>query len=305
VDELGLASFAQHDRGDFAFQRSRGEMPGRYPGQRQDPPSMRVAGGMGALVEALRRQLPASMMRLGHRVTGLELGDAGVAVACVDSAGAPGQLVAQQLILALPPRLLGACVAFRPALDEDAARRWRATPTWMAPHAKFFALYDTPFWRAAGLSGAAQSLVGPLVEIHDATSASGQAALFGFVGVAAAQRATVGREALIAAAVRQLQLLFGAPAGQPTATLLKDWAADPLTATADDQTAGGHPVPVAEPWVTGAWRDRLVLAGSETSEVAPGYLAGAVDAAERAVREVSQRLGLATATRAAGTTQES
>lgn len=30
-----------------------------------------------------------------------------------------------------------------------------------------FAIYDRPFWREAGLSGTAQSMVGPLAEIHD------------------------------------------------------------------------------------------------------------------------------------------
>ncbi len=304
VDELGLASFPQHDAGEFVFQRSRAEPPARYPGLPQEPPSMRLAGGTGALIAALAAQLPVSRIRLGQRVTGLEQRGAGVEVVCVDPSGARQQIRAQQLILALPPRLLAATVSFAPALDARTAQRWSATPTWMAPHAKFFAVYETPFWRAAGLSGAAQSLVGPLVEIHDATSASGRAALFGFVGVAAAQRASVGREALVAAAVRQLQLLFGAPAGQPTATLLKDWAADPLTATADDQSAGGHPEPAAEPWITGAWHDRIVLAGSETSPVAPGYLAGAVDAAQLAVQQVKQRLGRGALMSAASASQE-
>lgn len=133
-------------------------------------------------------------------------------------------------------------------------------------------------------------MVGPLVEIHDATTASGQAALFGFIGVPAEQRAAFGSDAIIAASVRQLAQLFGPQAGVPRATLLKDWAADPLTATADDTQAGGHPVPTSQPWVGGEWRDRISLAGSETSRSEPGYLAGAVGAAERAVMEIVGRL---------------
>jgi monoamine oxidase len=159
----------------------------------------------------------------------------------------------------------------------------------MAPHAKFVALYDRPFWCEAGLSGTAQSLVGPLVEIHDATTASGQAALFGFVGVPAERRATAGRDAIVSASVRQLARLFGPQAGKPRATLFKDWAADPLTATDDDQVAGGHPSPDRRPWVNGRWRDHISMAGSETSASDPGYLAGAVDAAERAVADILTR----------------
>lgn len=291
VAALGLASFAQHDAGDFVFQRSRGEPPGRYPGMAQDPPSLRLAGGTGALLDALRRPLPAAAIRLGHRVTHLRQDGDGVTVAYLDPHGAPGQVMAAQVILALPPRLLAAHLAFAPPLDDATLRRWRATPTWMAPHAKFFACYDAPFWRSAGLSGSAQSLVGPLVEIHDATTASGRAALFGFVGVPAAQRARIGREALVRAAVQQLQTLFGPRAGQPAATLLQDWAADPWTATELDQVPVGHPLPDRAPWVAGAWQQGIVLAGSETSALAPGYLAGALDAAEQAVHLVGQRLG--------------
>jgi monoamine oxidase len=44
--------------------------------------------------------------------------------------------------------------------------------------------------------------------------------------------------------------------------------------------------------VSGAWRDRLSLAGSETSASDPGYLAGAIDAGARAAAEVLQRISV-------------
>jgi len=102
----------------------------------------------------------------------------------------------------------------------------------------------------------------------------------------AIQRAALGDDALIRACLDQFQRLFGAEARHPRATLLKDWAADPLTATAADRMATGHVVPDFAPWVSGPWQARLALAGSETSPIEPGYLAGAVVAAARAVDEV-------------------
>ena len=48
--------------------------------------------------------------------------------------------------------------------------------------------------------------------------------------------------------------------------------------------------------MVGDWASRLVLAGSETSAVAPGYLAGAVDAAEAAVITLRARLAAARTT---------
>jgi monoamine oxidase len=159
----------------------------------------------------------------------------------------------------------------------------------MAGQAKFFALYDTPFWLADGLSGTAQSMVGPMLEMHDATTASGGAALFGFLGMSPAQRQAAGEQALTQACIGQFERIFGPKAGKPTATLFKDWAADPLTATADDLVSGGHPAP-APSWVHGPWADRLVLAGSETSPTEAGYLAGAVEASGLAAEELYRRL---------------
>jgi monoamine oxidase len=92
--------------------------------------------------------------------------------------------------------------------------------------------------------------------------------------------------ALTRACIDQLVRFFGEEARHPRATLLKDWAADAYTATPDDRVPSGHPVPSSAPWVSGAWRERLVLGGSETSPSEPGYLAGAVTAAGVAVREV-------------------
>lgn len=290
VEELGLATFPQSSAGDVVFQRMSRETPQRYQGMPQEPESMRLVGGTGALVRAIASSVRAECLRLDSRLTHLTRTDDGVDARFVGVSGTEERVRAPHVILALPPRLLAATVSFSPALDSATAARWHATPTWMAPHAKFFALYDRPFWRDAGLSGTAQSMVGPLVEIHDATTAAGEAALFGFVGIPAGQRTAVGRDAIVTASVRQLVTLFGHEAGAPRGTLFKDWAADALTATDEDWTDGGHPLVDDRPWVDGDWRDRISLAGSETSPTEPGYLAGAVHAAERAVADVTRRI---------------
>jgi monoamine oxidase len=277
VQAAGVDSFPQADAGDLLFQRGPGSVQ-RYPGMRQEPPSMRMGGGTQALVTALARSLPTDAIRLNTRVTHMALTSSGV-----DVTTDAGRLSAQHVLLAVPPRLLAAQVAFDPPLSASVIRLWQRTPTWMAPHAKFVAVYDHAFWRGAGLSGAARSQTGPLVEIHDATTAEGHAALFGFVGVPAAARAQAGETAVIAACVLQLGHLFGPLATQPKATLYKDWAADPLTATPDDLTASDHPSPTRQPWVEGQWQHRLALIGSETSRTEPGYLAGAHEAAEHGV----------------------
>ena len=76
--------------------------------------------------------------------------------------------------------------------------------------------------------------------------------------------------------------MFGPEARVPKATLLKDWAADPLTATAPDQVAADHPSIQSESWVPERSCGNLFLTGSETSPADPGYLSGAIVAAKSA-----------------------
>lgn len=290
VEELGLSAFAQNSNGDAMFERIAREAPQRYHSSGQDPQSMRLAGGTAALVKALAEGLPAEQIWLGTRATAMVLCQGGVELTLTRADCSTAVLEVNQVIAALPPRLLESTVAFTPSHDRATARRWRDTPTWMAPHAKFLGIYERPFWRDSGLSGTAQSMVGPMAEIHDACTASGAAALFGFIAVSSEHRAALGEAAITEACVDQLARIFGAEARTPQATLLKDWAADPLTATPADSTMGGHPVPRDALWVTGPWRERLALAGSETSPSDPGYLSGAVVAGQRAVTETRAKL---------------
>ena len=285
---LDVRMFPQYGDGDLLVESSVSQRAQRYPGISQVPQSMRLVGGTGSLVAALAADIPAGRINLGARVYRLELLDNGVRAWIREAGGGEYALVAGQVIAAMPPRLL-ASIIFEPAVDSRMAGLWRRTATWMAPHAKFFALYERPFWREAGLSGTARSMVGPLAEIHDATTASAGAALFGFVGLDWHQRREVGEAALGQACVAQLARLFGPTAREATATLYKDWADDSLTATDDDRVPAGHPVPHAGPWITGRWESCLALAGSETSTTDPGYLAGALAAARRAVSGIVHR----------------
>lgn len=280
VATLGLRSFDQHSTGDVIFERMSREGPRRYPTPPQDATSFRLVGGTAALVQALVSNLPADRLILNSSVSAMALEAENIRLTLTE-----GEVTADHVISTLPPRLMQDAVRFTPEIPPETAQLWRATPTWMAPHAKFFAVYDRPFWREAGLSGTAQSMVGPMPEIHDACTASGQAALFGFLGIGAADRARLGTAAISSACLQQLERMFGADARNPVATIIKDWAADPQTAVLLDVAEPGHPVPV-DRWVHGAWSDRLMMAGSETAPNEPGYLSGAVSASKKVVETV-------------------
>jgi len=284
VRGLKLERFEQHASGDVIVERARHEAPMRANGYATSP-QMRLVGGMAMLTDALRARLPAENLLSGHRVNRLRCSGEQVKV---EAETAPGDTVvhhARLVMLAVPPRLVAASIDVRPALTDVLLSQWRHTPTWMAAHAKYVAVYEQPFWRDEALSGEGRSALGPLVEIHDASMPGGQAALFGFLGVPAAMRRRIPEDELRAHSRAQLARMFGPRAASPVSEFIKDWAADPFTAIPDDEriVAHHHAAPAASPG-SGAWARRLIGIASEWSPQFPGYLAGAVEAAELGVR---------------------
>ncbi|PYE36636.1 flavin monoamine oxidase family protein [Psychrobacter fozii] len=292
IETLNLTRFAQFEEGDMMVERGASELPIRAQGYQSSPPSMRLVGGLTALTDALYARLDAKRIVTGQTVR--RLTKTGHHIKIDSEYGSEhinaGQIItyqAQHVLLALPPRLAVSNIVFEPALPQDLAIEWRETATWMAPHAKYVAVYDSPFWRDNGLSGAARSAIGPLTEIHDASSEKGEGAVFGFFGVPVKVRQSVSEMALKAHCRAQMVRLFGAQADKPKAEYIKDWSQDVFTATAADASgAGQHAVaPLSKP-KTGEWQDCLTGCGSEWSVPFSGYVAGAIDAASKAVQSL-------------------
>lgn len=287
VRDLGLHCVPQFDAGDMLIEYAPDQPPQRRPDTANYPVSMRLAGGMAALVDALLRRVDSARIHLGQAVQTLRAAGAGIEL---DSAGAQGSVQhwrVQRVLLAVPPRLAEHSLRFAPALPPDLAQQWRGTATWMAPHAKYLAVYEAPFWRAQGLSGSARSACGPLVEIHDASAPDGPAALFGFLGIPAGVRKSMPEAALRQSCRAQLAHLFGPAAAAPALEVVHDWAQERYTTTARD--LGGileHPFAPATAPVSGPWAGRLLGIGSEWSPQFPGYVASAIEAAGRGVRSV-------------------
>lgn len=287
IESLNLSRFAQFEVGDMMVERATDQPPVRMQGYKSAPSSMRLVGGMATLIEALYTRLDAKSIITNQTVQQLSRVGEYINVQSVDASGQVTISRARHVLLALPPRLVAGRIAFEPPLPQDLMTQWQQTATWMAPHAKYVAVYETPFWRDNGLSGAARSAIGPLTEIHDASTVDSHGALFGFFGVSAQARQSVSDIVLKQHCRAQLVRLFGTQASSPVAEYLKDWAQDLLTAMpADINGNGQHAVaPPAKP-KTGAWQDQLTGCGSEWSAQFPGYIAGAIDAAAIAVQSL-------------------
>lgn len=282
IDQLGLTSFEQFATGDLMFEDATGQVH-RGQGFASMEGSLRLQGGLTALVTALVNSLPQGCARLNAPVRSLDLLSDGIRATGVDGAS----FTADRVVLAVPPRL-ARTLTLSPALPVAAQAELGNIPTWMAGQAKVVAVYPTPFWREAGLSGDAMSRHGPLVEIHDASPAQGGPfALFGFVGVPPEARRD--DTALRQSVVTQLTRLFGPKAANPEALFVKDWARAPHTAVAADLTpVHAHPTYGLPATLRDLWGGRLIVSGTETAPHFGGFLEGALEAAEAAAQTLAR-----------------
>jgi monoamine oxidase len=247
--------------------------------------ALRLAGGLSGLIDGLGSMLGAERVRGGHQVTDIRQAPSGVCVVS-NHAGKPCEIHAERVVVALPPRLAARTIRFAPVLEARVGEAMVGVATWMAGHAKVVAVYSEPFWRQDGLSGDAMSRSGPLVEIHDASPSAGEGALFGFVGVPATERPDP--TALATLATIQLAKLFGPRAAEPIDVLVRDWAAEPQTATDEDRAGlSQHPSYGMPAVLSDLWDGRLVLASTELASTNGGLLEGALEAASAAARTLS------------------
>lgn len=281
IDRLGLTAFEQYADGEILFEDEQGNVQqGRGYASMQE--SLRLHGGLAALIDALRQELPQDRLHLSMPVVSLTKDATDIM-----ARAATGETIkASQVVLALPMRL-AASLTFKPGLPAAAIAAMTETATWMAGQAKAIAVYDRPFWRETGLSGDAMSRRGPMVEVHDASPmAGGPFALLGFIGVAPQHRSDA--QALQDHVQAQLLRLFGKAAASPTALVIKDWAYDPFTSTQHDlRPLYAHPrygIPRA---LENLWDGRLLFGGTEAAPQFGGYLEGALEAAENTVEMIN------------------
>ena len=283
IQTLDLKGYPQFETGLCRFQArdGRAETITGYP---MEPPGWRLNGGMISLVRGLCARIPKDVIRLNHPVCEIERLGNGVRVTVGRLDHEPEcRFTASGIILALPPRLAARSILFTPDLSYNLTQAMLKVSTWMAGHAKFFALYDKADWRNIGLSGQGFSLCGPLGEIHDGSGEANRPyGLTGFVGIPALRRKN--GEAMIRAILTQLALLYGQEAGQPVKVYYQDWAREEFTATEYDQRAAhNHPEYHPPSGKTSIWDGTLHFAGTETADHLGGYLEGALSSAERAV----------------------
>jgi monoamine oxidase len=293
IRQLGLHAFEQPADGAALFE----PWPGQasvWPIAPRWPVRCACTAAWRASSPRSPRDIDPGRVRLGHRVVGLHRVDDALELDVAVGDVGPWAQACDCVRRWSSARCRHVCwrgrCAFDPPLPDTLIDDWLAVPTWMAAQAKFVAVFERAFWRDAGLSGQAQSRVGPLVEIHDATQPGGQPALFGFVGVPAEVRRKAGTQ-LQRGRARATATPVRARRGGAAAHLLQGLGGRPVHRHDRRRDSAAVPSPLRRhAALPGRWEGRLWLAGTESAREHGGYLEGALEAAELAVQALLAQL---------------
>lgn len=239
-----------------------------------------VQGGMHQLTTYLARQLRTPVL-LEAPVTRMTQDSDGVTVT-----HARGTLRARRVIVAMAPSM-----ARRIAGDPVHTARERLGERMpMGSVIKCLVAYETPFWRARGLTGEFVSDTAPFSPVFDASPADGSCGfLVGFFVGPEAVRWSGDPEGRRRAVIDALVAAFGPEAAHPVDYVDHDWIADPWS----EGCYVGLPAPGALTELGRALRaphGRVHYAGTETAEAWISCIEGALQSGERAAREVAGAL---------------
>jgi len=285
--KLNVEYFEQYTAGDVLYQLRTDKKPMRSTGAGALQ-SFRINGGMQKLIAALAETLEPETFKTGHVVTSVERVNQHWNISVNNMKGLQS-FCAKRLIVAVPPRLILSYLTPEKYLSKKLIQTLASVQTWMSGQAKFVAVYKKPFWREQGLSGQAYSQLGPMVEIHDASSSPNEGyALFGFIGISLSVRKQMTIDQLKSKCVQQLVSLFGLEAENPDVCYLTDWATDKYVTTLQDTVES----PRYSEFSIRQHEEELLqlnlhLVASEVSQSEAGYLEGALSAADRVIEQIA------------------
>ena len=251
-------------------------LTGTENGAQQD----RFVGGVQEVAVRLASRL-GDGVRLSSPVRSISYAVDGVTVRTDDDAV---PVTGERVIVTLPPTLAGRLL-YDPPLP---ARRDQLTQRLPGGSViKFHIVYERPWWREEGLSGAVLAPGTPIGVTFDGSPQDGSAGVItgffeGAHAVALGEGSTEERQRVVA---HHLAAAFGERALDVVGYVDRDWSAEEFTRGC----YGAHLPPGALTQFGPALRapiGRIHWAGTETAERWAGYIDGAIESGERAAAEV-------------------
>ncbi|UQD55284.1 NAD(P)/FAD-dependent oxidoreductase [Flavobacterium sp. K5-23] len=279
LTELGIEYFEQFMQGT-SYYESLSDTAAQEIQIPQNSPSYRVAGGTSLLIETLKNKLKAVPIHLNETVTSLNFENEKIQITTQNQS-----FVADYVISTLPQALFINDIIVSPTLPEKLTDIAQNTHTWMQDSIKVAFVYAAPFWRNKNYSGTLFSNVGPITEFYDqSNNVLDKFALCGFISAGMEMYSQTDR---LEKLKTQLVKVFGQEALSYTSYHETIWAKEKQTKSTNQigfmypHQNNGHPL-FRESYCD----NRLFFAGTETANQYPGYMEGAVIAAENTVKAI-------------------
>ena len=261
-----------------------------------DAQTTRIVQGPQAISERLAARLPQGTVQLDHKVYGvhrIQQDDASSDQEAVYQVSTTqGQHYKAPVVIITPPRPLICQIDFQPPLPSGLIQYYRRQP--MGSAIKFNVIYPTPFWRAAGLSGAMINAdeMSPVQMTYDNSPADGKhGAIVAFVLGNNSRRflhQNPDEQERKRIVLEFLATLFGPEALNSTQVLEMNWTLAPYA-------TGGYGS-FNPPGVLTSFEEderdemskvgNLYFAGDATSEIWQGYMEGALLSGRRVASRI-------------------
>ncbi|MBE0390774.1 monoamine oxidase [Flavobacterium sp. 7E] len=277
--ELNLDYFEQFMQGTSYFEPF-SAAPAQEIQIPQNSPSYRVVGGTSQLIDTIQSKLTAVPIHLNEAVTNIDFENEKIKITTSNKT-----FETDYVISTLPQALFTHDIKITPELPQKLTAITENTHTWMQDSIKVAFVYAEPFWRNKNFSGTLFSNVGPITEFYDQSNAAlNKFALCGFISSGMEMYTP---EERLAKLKTQLEKIFGQESLHFTSYHETVWAKE--TATKSPKQLGfiyphqnnGHPL-FRESYCD----NRLFFAGTETAKQYPGYMEGAVIAAQNTANAI-------------------
>ena len=277
LSELGIDVFEQNMGRKAIFEPISTSPPYLASLNQNAEPSFRIKGGSTTLINHLLNKIGQDKVLYSEKILAIkQLGSD------INVISDQGSYLAKKVITTIPPNLLVNTIEFLPSLSNELLNIAGQTHTWMDDSIKVGLAYKEAFWKTQEKSGTIMSNVGPVHEMYEHNDYDNQ--FFALKGFLNGSYYNLTREARLEKILTQLRKYYGPVVDEYTSYYEKVWRHEPTTyypyrTHIVPHQNHGHAV-----YQTSFWNNQLVISGSETATVFPGYMEGAIYSGLKAVK---------------------
>ncbi len=275
IEELKLDKVEQAYGKYALYQHSDGRTQ-LYELPNQTEPSYRLKGGTLQLINALKAQLAPEQVLLNQKVIEIDFSEsmALIKTEC-------DEFSSDLIVNTIPPNLFINRVKTIPEIADQSKDLFKSTHTWMGESIKVGLFSPKPFWLEKNI-GTIYSQKGPITEMYDHSNAHG----FALKGFLLDQFVSLSKEERELAVRSQLAHFFGQELIDQCIYAESAWRNEELTYAPYPTSIFPHQNNGHQSLRDSFFEGKLIMAGSETAKEFPGYLDGAVEAANATLNRI-------------------